>query len=150
MTNTHIVASIKEVPIDIIFPNDWNPKESIQDNETNQERYVALKRAIQEHGYNDYIKVRAIGSVYEIVDGFHRFTACRELGFTSLVVLDYGNITREKAIEIGLDTMFIRIEPSTTLTGKLLKNLENQGFDIRAQVFPFDNLEALLKEASTL
>ena len=81
---TKIIGKDLIVKIDLIVPNTWNPKESIQDNEENKARYEEIKTEINKKGLFEAITVRELGDKYEILDGFHRWTACKELGFKEM------------------------------------------------------------------
>lgn len=153
VSENRIVGTVLKVAITDLIPNDWNPKDNVEENDINKEQFQELKKTIQEKGYNDYIKSRTIEKdgvkKHEIVDGFHRWKACSELGFKELIVIDYGNIPREQAIGITLDTIYIRIPPSEILTAKLLKDLKDQGIAIE-NIAPFDTakLEEYLQMAN--
>jgi len=137
MSELKIVGTVITIPVDQIFPNAWNPKESVDDNRFNKEEYEKLKITIANKGYNDYIKVRQVDGKYEIVDGFHRWKACKELGFKELVCINYGSISKEEAIGITLDTIYIRIPASEVLTAKLVKDLVTMGV-AKEKIGPFD------------
>jgi len=67
---------IQRIPIEKIVPNKFNP------NSLSQDQYQLLKRDIAEHGLEYPIEVRPLTNGFcEIIDGEHRWKACKELGF---------------------------------------------------------------------
>lgn len=84
----------KRVKIDLVVPNPWNP------NVQSKEIFEKEKKSIKELGLLGSILVRerpaAEGSsimVYEILDGEHRWKACKELGYTEITVENIGKIS---------------------------------------------------------
>jgi len=74
---------MKPLPINAIIPNDYNP------NEMGSEEYQSLLFDIRDNGKLQYpIVVRANDNGdFEIVDGFHRWKACKELGWTEILCI---------------------------------------------------------------
>jgi ParB/RepB/Spo0J family partition protein len=97
-----IVGEDKIVNIDLIIPNTWNPKESIEENTENKEHYEEIKNEIEKKGLFEAITVREYKDGYEILDGFHRWTACKELGYTEIRVNNIGKIDDRLARAITL------------------------------------------------
>jgi ParB/RepB/Spo0J family partition protein len=85
------------VNIDKVKANTWNPKESIEENEENKEKYEEIKKEIEKKGLFEAITVRELGDKYEILDGYHRWLACKELGFSKIRVNTLGEISDELA-----------------------------------------------------
>lgn len=82
----------KEVPVDSIFPNPWNP------NTQSPFIFDKVKKSIKEFGFVDPILVRELkDETYEIIGGEHRWKAAKELGFTMLPVDCMGKIDDAKA-----------------------------------------------------
>ena len=80
--------NIKTIPINQIKENNWNP------NELDSEGFKALVQNIKDQrvGYTQPIEVREIAeNEYEVIDGAHRFKACKEAGLTEIecVVSEY-------------------------------------------------------------
>ena len=89
------------VKIDQVVPNTWNPKESIEDSEENREHYEEIKEEINKKGLFEAITVREIvKDSYEILDGFHRWTACKELGYKEIRINTLGVIDDKLAREL--------------------------------------------------
>lgn len=73
--------NIKIIPINQIKENNWNP------NELDQEGFKILVKNIKDQrvGYTQPIEVREIANdKYEVIDGAHRFRACKEAGLTEI------------------------------------------------------------------
>lgn len=90
------------VDINKVQPNSWNPKESIDKSAENKEYYEEIKTEIEKKGLFEAITVREFNEGYEILDGFHRWTACKELGYTQIRVNNLGEVTDELARAITL------------------------------------------------
>jgi len=85
------------VKIEKVIPNTWNPKESIEESEENKKSYEAIKKEIENKGLFEAITVREKGEGFEILDGFHRWTACEELGFEEIRINNLGDISEDLA-----------------------------------------------------
>lgn len=91
MTENNIIDTSQLVKIDKVYPVPYNP------NFMPTEMFEALKENIQNNGLIGSILVRSHptkkGS-YEIIDGEHRWKACKELGYTeiSVIILDLNDI----------------------------------------------------------
>ena len=69
---------VETVPIDSLRPNAYNPNRQTAD------EFAKLKKSILENGFGQPIVAWRSG---EIVDGEHRWKACKELGFTKIKVI---------------------------------------------------------------
>lgn len=69
---------VETVSIDSLRPNDYNPNRQTPD------EFEKLKRSILENGFGQPVVAWRNGI---IVDGFHRWKACKELGFTKIKVI---------------------------------------------------------------
>lgn len=81
----------KIVPIDHVTPNPWNP---------NVQSDIIFRKeveSIKELGMLGSILVRDSAGQYEILDGEHRWKACKELGYTEIAVETLGEIPDEEA-----------------------------------------------------
>lgn len=90
------------VEIDKVVPNSWNPKESIEESKENKKYYEEIKEEIRKKGLFEAITVREVKGGWEILDGFHRWTACKELGFKKIRVNTLGVIDDKLARAITL------------------------------------------------
>jgi ParB-like chromosome segregation protein Spo0J len=66
-------GEFRKVDISSVRPNDWNPKEKIEDNEENMARYEEIKTNIAKKSLYLPIIVRTYQDGYQIVDGYHRW-----------------------------------------------------------------------------
>ncbi len=84
--------------IDLIRPNDYNPK----DKET--EEYKKVKESIEKNGLRLPIVVREISGVegYEIIDGEQRWRVCKELNFEKVIIYNEGNLNDQRAKELTI------------------------------------------------
>lgn len=94
------VKNVKKVPIELVLPNSWNPKEE------NTPEYLRIKEGIRLKGLRGAIPVRQRtdnGEVwYEIIDGQQRRTAAQELGFAELYIYDHGEVSEKDAKELTI------------------------------------------------
>jgi ParB family chromosome partitioning protein len=91
---------IKIISIDQIAPNGYNP------NIVPDDIMAKLRAEIAQKGLTQPIIVRSSGNAYEIVDGYHRWRICRDLGFTEVpcIVQDYSD-TEAKIKTLQLNYM---------------------------------------------
>ena len=80
------MAKVAMVPIDQIVPN----KIALRAVDTSGESYIELRDSIKEVGLLESVSVRERtledGSViFELINGLHRYTACKELGLTEIM-----------------------------------------------------------------
>lgn len=68
----------ERISVDLIDENEYNP------NEMDENHYLKLVQNIKRKGFRKPIEVRKNGERYTIVDGAHRFRACKELGYTEV------------------------------------------------------------------
>lgn len=83
-------TKIKEVPIDEVRPNTWNPKQR------NEIIINYLKQSIQDIGFKQPLSVRQ-NDGYEILDGEQRWTAMKEMGAKKIHIYDNGQVNDEDA-----------------------------------------------------
>ena len=75
-------TDVKIVPIEDVVPNDWNP--NVQDSKV----FDALVENISEVGMDEPLLVRKTeDSMYQVIDGEHRYEACKVLGFNEVPVI---------------------------------------------------------------
>lgn len=132
-----ITGKSKTVSIDNIQPNQWNY------NEQSSFIYEKEKLSIHNHGFMEPILVRTIGQdKYEIIDGYHRWLACRELGGTEIPVIDLGKVPDEKAQTMTITMNELGGVPNEIKLSKILVSLAREGsIDDLAEELPFDDKE---------
>ena len=92
----HPVSSVVWVGIDKIEANDYNP------NSVAKAEMELLKLSIESDGYTQPIVtwLRDDG-VYEVVDGFHRFTVGKSMGFDSLPIVVVNDASTDRGDRIA-------------------------------------------------
>lgn len=80
-----------KVPINNVLPNPWNP------NSQTKEMFEKEVSSIKELGLLGSILVREKAGCYEILDGEHRWKACKELNYTEIQVENMGEIDDSQA-----------------------------------------------------
>lgn len=124
-----IVGKDKIVDIDLIIPNTWNPKEPIEESEENKEHYEEIKKEIEKKGLFEAITVRELGDKYEILDGYHRWTACKELGYTEIRINDIGIIDDKLARAITLIKEQKKVPISELKVAEIVSWFRDEGTD---------------------
>lgn len=133
-------GEFRKVDINKVKPNDWNPKESIDENEENKRRYEEIKNNIAKKGMYLPIIVRTYQDEYQIIDGFHRWKACLELGYTEIMIWDLGNISKEEAQGITLDSIYLMVPVSEPLTAQIVKQIQLTQPEA-LKMLPFNDLQ---------
>jgi len=87
-----IIGKDKIVKIGLVKPNTWNPKDAIEESEGVRAVYEQIKGEIRKKGLFEAITVRSIEGGYEILDGYHRYRACLDLGYEQIRVNDLGKV----------------------------------------------------------
>lgn len=78
----------ERISVNLIDENEYNP------NEMDENHYLKLIQNIKRKGFRKPIEVRKNGERYTIVDGAHRFRACKELGYTEVeCIIDEIDVT---------------------------------------------------------
>lgn len=105
-------------PIDKLIPNEYNP------NRQSDHEFELLKRSITDDGMTQPVLVmRATG---QIVDGEHRWRACKELGYTEIPVVPV-DMTEEQRRVATLRHNLARGSHDIDLTANVLRDLQNLG-----------------------
>jgi len=89
---------INEIEIEKVRPNDWNP------NMMDSKKFGMLMKEISSKGCRQPVLVRLKGDMFEIIDGEHRFNACKELGYSKvpcIVVADNDVEAKVSTIMMG-------------------------------------------------
>ncbi len=89
--------NITRINIDLIEPNDLQPRKKFDDNSIKE-----LALSIKEYGILNPILVRKKNNLYQIIAGERRFRAAKLLGLTEIPVIIRDDITDEKITEVAL------------------------------------------------
>jgi len=108
-----------EVKIDACMPNKWNP------NKMSESKFKNLVASIKLRGFQRFITVREVAGMYEIMDGEHRWKACKELGYKTIKVHNLGEIDDIVAKEITLIFNTLHGEHDILEEAKVLKELKD-------------------------
>jgi len=112
------------VDIDCVTPNEYNPKVHYEEDEHNFHEYEKIKESIQKVGQIQPILVREIGKDrYEIINGFHRWSAMKELGFSQVEIKNLGKLTFDEALSRALLTEDTKVPIDKVELGKLFKEI---------------------------
>ena len=85
---------------------------------------------------------------YQIIDGYHRWLAAKELGWSSILVWDLGQISEEEAKGITLDSIYLQIPASEVLVAKVVSEVVKLNPDnLKYLPYPKDKVEEYLKMA---
>lgn len=132
-----------EVDIDLVQPNTWNPKDTTEENEQNRERFEQIKKGIIEHGFMMPVTVRNFQGRFEIIDGFHRYRACKELGYSKLLINNLGDVKDEVARSLTILFERAKVETNPTKEALLLK-------EIYQMVGTYEDMERLLPYSASV
>lgn len=93
------------VDMSLVVPNEYNPKISFRDNKENMEEFEKIKASIVVAGQILPVLVRELdGGKYEIINGYHRYEAMKELGYSTIEVKNLGKIDFDTAVSRALLT----------------------------------------------
>jgi len=130
------------VDIDLIQPNAFNPKKSIEESEENKNQFIQIKKSITNHGLNDLFLVREIeNGKFELIDGFHRWAACKELGIKKVKVNNLGKISDIEAKKRLLFREKAKIPVDFSKEALLVKDIYEAVQDVNVMVeqLPYDS-----------
>ncbi|MFA6971392.1 MAG: ParB/RepB/Spo0J family partition protein [Gallionella sp.] len=134
------VAKVTVVDIGKVRPNTYNPKDK------NTEDYTNVRESIRQKGQRLPIVVRQIDDWFEIIDGEQRYDACKELGFTQVIIYNEGVTPDKEARE--LTVAFQQQVPFNEVKlAFLIKEMVDQYGKIEIPL-PEDKIEDLLKLAN--
>jgi ParB-like chromosome segregation protein Spo0J len=135
-----ITQNNKLVKIGEIKPNTYNPKLNFRENEDNGNEFEKIKNSIEKFGQVQPIIVRQLeDDSYEIINGYHRFEAMKELGYEDIEIKDLGKIDFDTAIAIALQTEDTKVPIDSIELAQLMKNLTTPEKPIEywANLFPY-------------
>ena len=129
---------IKLLPISDVIPNSWNP------NVMDPKMFEKEKASITEFGMVDPITVRylSLDGKWEIIDGFHRYSACKELGHDEILVIDLGDIDDQKAKKLTIIANDLRGQSDPMKLAALVDDLaKTETTDALSTLLPMSKLE---------
>lgn len=134
---------IRKISIKKLKPAEYNPRVDLRPGD---EEYEKIKRSIEEFGFVEPI---IINSDMTIIGGHQRYKVLKELGYKeiecSVVDLDK---TKEKALNIALNK--ISGDWDSEKLELLLKELQDEDFDIEKTGFTFEEVEQLFESDNRL
>ena len=130
-----------KVDINLVQPNKYNPKLSVDDNEHNAIEFEKIKESLRVAGQIQPTIVREIeGGKYEIINGFHRYKAMKELESQEIEIKNLGKIDFDTAVAIALQTEDTKIPIDNIELAMLLNKLVDgkKGLDYWSELLPYD------------
>lgn len=118
-----IITNNSIVVINKVYPNDFNPKPDYKNDPEAKKQYENLVSSLRQHGQVDPVLVREVSGKYELVNGYHRWNAMKDLGYKEIEIKNLGKVSREEAIYLAVSTEEIKVEIERTELGKLLAEL---------------------------
>jgi len=138
-----ININTKKVKISELKPNEWNPKLKAGEDFDVEQQYAEVVKSIKNYGLIDPILVRSscdkkkLG-YYEIINGYHRYLACKDLKFKEIVINDLGDISDQKAKKLTIVTEEVKIPIDQSKLSVLLKEMLNsEDLDKLAEGLPY-------------
>lgn len=121
-----IIQNNSIIDIDKVKPNDYNPKPDYTQSEELKIEFEKIKNSLKYHGQIDPILVRESDKKgeYEIINGYHRWLAMKELGFKQIEIKNLGKIDRIEAIKKALSTEELRIPLDVIEVAELVKKVK--------------------------
>jgi len=130
------------VAIDKVKPNGYNPKPDYNSTDELKAEFEKIKNSIRVHGQIDPIQVRELGKgMYEIVNGYHRWVAMKELGFKEIEIKNLGKMSRVKAIMKALSFEVLKIPLDIIESAKLAKEVRDSEEDLSGLPYTPEELE---------
>lgn len=97
----------EDIDIELIEPNEYNPNVMADD------KFTEMVRNMEEIGDVQRVLVVRNGKMFRIVDGEHRYKACKIMGMKKVpcVVVELKNEDREKFISMKMNILKGKIDP---------------------------------------
>lgn len=127
---------IKDVDIDKVVPNGWNPKEE------NTKEFQKIVESVKLKGLRGAIVVREHPhqkNYYEIIDGQQRWGAAKANGYTKVVVYNEGQVDEKEAKEMTI--WYQQQVPFQRITEAYLVDSLVQEFGLEAVELPYTEKE---------
>ena len=128
--------------IDDLKPADYNPRKNLKPGD---KEYEKLKKSIKEFGYVEPVIYNKRTGI--VVGGHQRLKVLKDLGYEEIdcVIVDLDE-AKEKALNIALNK--ISGEWNNNLLADLLKELDQEGFDVTLTGFDLDESKELFGKGS--
>lgn len=134
------------VSLDLVKPNDYNPKKDYHEDHANRVMFEKVKKSLESHKQIDPIIVRELeDGTYEIINGFHRYMAMTELGYKEIEIKNLGKMSRGEAIAKALSTEYPKIPLDELEVAQLVKEFVDQKFDLTELPYSMDEIEAKIE-----
>lgn len=140
-----IIENNQIVDIDLVIPNNYNPKPDYNSTEELQLEFQKIKDSVEYHGQMDPLIVREVNGKYELINGYHRWQAMKDLGFTKVEIKNLGVISKNEAIKKTLSFEELKIDLDTVETAKLVKALKGDQDSLKGLPYFTDEIEDKLK-----
>jgi len=127
---------LKEVDIEKVIPNTWNPKEK------DTKEYKKVLDSVFKKGLRGAIVVRKHPTktgYYEIIDGQQRYTAAKELGYEKVYVYNEGVVDDKEAKELTI--WYQQQVPFERITEAYLVNGMVEAYGVDAVELPYSDKE---------
>jgi hypothetical protein len=146
-------VNTKIIKISELKPNPWNPKLKPEDDLDVQQQFDEVVRSVKNYGLVEPIMVRSgnekgVFGYYQIINGYHRFMACSQLGFKEVVINDLGIVSDITAKKLTIVTEEVKIPIDQVKLGQLIKEMATtEDLDKLAEGLPYskDLLESKLQ-----
>ena len=129
------------VDINLLQPNEYNPKLDFRGDDNLQKEFDKIKRSLKELGQVQPVLVRdAKDGKFEIINGYHRWSAMKELECKEIEIKNLGNIDLDKAISYALFTEDTKIPIDAIELAGLMKKIvtPEKPLDYWAKLLPYD------------
>lgn len=144
-TQPKIIENNLVVPIDQVYPNDYNPKPDYNSTPELQKAFAKIVESLKYHGQGDPLKVRETEAGYEIMDGFHRYNAMKELGFEKVEIKNFGKLSREEAIKVTLTMEETGVDLDPIERAKLLKEFREMEYSIAGLPYSIEEIDTQIQ-----
>jgi len=146
-------VNTKKVSISELKPNPWNPKLKPEDDLDVQQQFDEVVKSVKNYGLVEPIMVRSgnengVFGYFQIINGYHRFMACSQLGFKEVVINDLGIVSDITAKKLTIVTEEVKIPIDQVKLGQLIKEMATtEDLDKLAEGLPYskDLLESKLQ-----
>lgn len=110
---------IQEIALGDLDPNPWNP------NRMDEVTYAKLKAYLKVRGFARPLVVRPLGERFQILGGFHRWRAARELGYRT-VPCNVMELDDREAKILSINLNELKGEPVQALFARLVADLSTE------------------------